>query len=205
VSGPPAPPTLADPGPDPDRSTRSAGLDACSHGPGGGYLDESARRLTHPELAVARLLVAEGHRVYAVPEWPRLGPVADLRVCDVAVEVKSFLAVDDLPGRRVPSAKSVFNKLMDAGRQAGIAVIYGQGSGLSRRVAGEGVALFAARRERPALAQARIVGDGFDVSWSGPQLSRIRTMSPLAADLVAAPSTVRHGMGVAGGRGLGFG
>lgn len=129
-----------------------------------GSLDESARRLSHEELAVARLYVAEGHDVRSLAESRTGGRRADLSVCGAAVEVKSFLPAAERGGG-APSSFSVCNKLADAAGQAGVAVIYGVGSGLTEQAARRGMARYLAdRREGPKLEAARIVGDGFDLS-----------------------------------------
>ncbi|HLI23908.1 MAG TPA: hypothetical protein VKU91_03065 [Acidimicrobiales bacterium] len=183
MSFPPVPPGAAPPAGDPP-STRAApppeeprrrwGLYACTHGVQGGWVDESARRLSHQEVAVARLLAAEGHRVRSLAEWPWLGPTSDLEACRLSVEVKSFLSVGDHPSRRPPTPESLCNKLIKASSQGEVAIIWGVGSGLSRRVAEDGVALFASQPGRRRLGQVRVVGNGFDLAWRGPQLSRVQ-------------------------------
>lgn len=136
---------------------------ACRHGGRPGGLDESARRLSHEELAVARALVAEGHQVRSVAEQ-RAARTADLLACGTTVEVKSFL-----PGggrRKPPSPQSVANKLLDARGQGSVAVLWAVGSGLTQARARQGFAMFAARvAEEGAgrLRAARVIGDGFDI------------------------------------------
>ena len=137
----------------------------CSHpSTGPGSLDESARRLSHSELAVALQLVAEGHVVRSLDERRGTGPVADMLACTEPVEVKSFL-----PGLgRVPGALSVYNKLVSAKRQSANVVLWARHSGLSENAASSGVALFAQRPwNRGRIDRVRIVGDGFDLTWSG--------------------------------------
>lgn len=137
------------------------------HYPGSGRVDESARRLSHEEYAVARLLAGEGHDVRSLPESRRGGRRPDLLVCGTTVEVKSFAPVAER--RRMPTPQSVFNKLMDAGGQASHVVLVAGGSGLSAVTARRGLARYAAdRRERPVLASVRVVGDGYDLAWSRP-------------------------------------
>lgn len=151
---------------------RAAGVPACAPGAHGatGSFDEAARRLSHAEHAVARLLEAEGHRVAALAEGG--GPRADLDVCGVAVEVKSWLPAARRGGR-APSARSVCNKLLDAGRQGSAAVLWAAGSGLPEAEARRGVALYAALGRPGALRSLRVVGDGYDLSWRvGPDLAR---------------------------------
>lgn len=135
------------------------------HGPSGGRQDETARRLSHEEFAVARLLAAEGHDVRSLPEPRRGGRHPDLLVCGRPLEVKSFAPASER--RRDPTPYSVFNKLVDAGGQASHAVLAGAGSGLSESVARQGVARYAAGRERVTrLCSVRILGDGYDLAWA---------------------------------------
>jgi hypothetical protein len=176
-------PPAGTPGPE-DPGRDRWGLLACTHGAAGGWVDEAARRLSHQEMAVARLLAGEGHRVRSLAEWPWLGPTSDLEACGASVEVKSFLAVGDHPSRRPPTAEALCNKLIKASSQGEVAVIWGAGSGLSRRVADQGVALFAAQPGSRRVEQVRVLGDGFDLSWSGPELSRLRDL-PAPARLPA--------------------
>lgn len=163
----PAPPALAE---EPPPRPRPSPLD-CRHGPHGGALDESARRLSHPEMAVARRLTSEGHRVRSQAELPWQGPTADLEVCGRRVEVKSFLGADQSRGRSAPTAASVCNKLLHASRQGEVAVIFAEGSRLSVRQAEAGVRIFAARGGWRRLASARVLGDGFDLTWQAPGLA----------------------------------
>ena len=165
MSGPRWPVALASP--DPGRNRHAL---ACDHDGRRGSLDESARRLTHEELAVGRQLASEGHRVSSMPEWPWLGPMADLDVCGQPVEVKSFLALPERPGGP-PTAASVCNKLLRASRQADVAVLWCGGSGLSPKQAREGMNLFAAKNGWERMSSVRVLGDGFDLSWEAPSLS----------------------------------
>lgn len=166
-----APPPAPAAAPDGRGGDRGSGILACAHGAGGGSLDESARRLSHQELAVAQVLVAEGHAVRSLPEWPWSGPTADLEACGRRVEVKSFVALADHPKRALPTAESVCNKLIDAARQGDVALIWGCGSGLSAGRARAGVAMFSAKGGGRRVDAVRILGDGFDLSWSGPELA----------------------------------
>jgi hypothetical protein len=141
----------------------------CRHGRRPGALDETARRLSHEELAVARTLVGEGHYVRSLAE--RVGTrTADMLACGTTVEVKAFLPAARRGGRP-PSAQAVANKLLDAGGQGAMAVIWAVGSGLTQAEARKGLALFsawAAREGAGRLRCARLVGDGFDVVCRPP-------------------------------------
>lgn len=131
----------------------------------GGQLDESARRLSHEEYAVAQLLAAEGHEVRSLAESRVGGRRPDLEACGRGVEVKSFLAVAERGGRP-PSPQSVYNKLVDAAGQADSVVIVGYGSGLTESTVRRGMARYAGDRHAPPLRSVRAVGDGFDLSWA---------------------------------------
>jgi hypothetical protein len=140
-------------------------LHACRHVGRPGTLDESARRLSHEELAVARVLVQEGHQVSSQAE--RRGTrTGDLMVCGTEVEVKSFAPVQSRA--RPASPESVANKLLRAKGQGTVAVIWAKGSGLTPVGARAGFALFsdvAARQGAGGLRAARVIGDGYDVSF----------------------------------------
>jgi hypothetical protein len=142
------------------------GWPACDHHPGViGHIDETPRRLSHEEYAVAALLAGEGHDVRSLASR-RGGPrTPDLEVCGRGVEVKSWLPVADRGGRPATS-RSVLNKLLDASDQASACVLYGRGSGLSASTARAGVSLFATRSGRDRPTDVRVIGDGFDLSWN---------------------------------------
>lgn len=157
-------------GGDPRRAARwvavaFAGETSRCHGlhQGGGRLDESARRLSHEELAVAELLASEGHQVRSLPESRHGGRKADLDVCGSPVEVKSYLSLSDRRG--APSPQSVFNKLLDAAGQANSVVLVGKGSGLTPQTVRRGMSLLAESGRAPTVSSVRAVGDGFDMSW----------------------------------------
>lgn len=170
VTAPPAPPGP----PGGDRPFRWQSISAtwsCGQDHGTpGALDESARRLTHEEYAVARLLVGEGHDVRSLAE-SRQGRTPDLEACGRPVEVKSWPRSDERI--RVPGPQSVYNKLCQAVGQSDTVVLYAQGSGLTPASARRGVAMFASDRRRAELSTVRVVGDGFDLAWArGPGLHR---------------------------------
>jgi hypothetical protein len=154
-------------------------LPACGveHAGAAGRLDETARRLDHPELAVARRLAAEGHDVVTVAERGRRGPVPDLVVCGQPVEIKSLLTTAEIKsllttaergdGRRASGA-TIHNRLVSAVEQAGVVVISTEGSGCRPADAAAGLRSFAATRETGKVTAVRIVGDGFDLGWLAP-------------------------------------
>lgn len=128
-----------------------------------GRFDESARRVSHPELEAGLALVADGHHVRALPERRGQGATADFAVCSLTAEVKSWESLE-LRNGRAPSAESVHNKLIQACRQSPHAVLVGGASGLTPAAARRGVSLFA-RSGAGSLGYVRILGDGFDLAW----------------------------------------
>ncbi len=130
-----------------------------------GRFDESARRLSHDELAVAQQLVLEGHDVHSLATRRSGGRTADLLVCGAPVEVKSWLGRDDRQGR-VPGARSVVNKLLQAEGQAATVVLNGRGSGLSEAAARAGMAVYHGGAHRGIIAAVRVLGDSFDLAWT---------------------------------------
>jgi hypothetical protein len=137
------------------------------HGRGGGHLDERARRLSHPEFAVAEQLAAEGHQVRSLAERRGQGRTPDLLVCGVPVEVKSWLSRQERGGRP-PSVPSVVNKLLQAEGQAASVVLNGRGSGLDAATATAGLAAYSDLPHRGNVAAVRVFGDGFDLAWAAP-------------------------------------
>jgi len=138
----------------------------CRHTPGAGTFDESARRASHQELAVARVLQSEGHDVRTVAER-RGARTPDLVACGASVEVKSFQTLAERQGRP-PSAEKVANKLLDARGQGAIAIVSAEGSGLGAATARAGYGLFCDRAASTGLGKVRavrILGDGFDMSF----------------------------------------
>lgn len=129
-----------------------------------GWLDETARRLSHEEHYVADTLATEGHGVRSLAESRRGGRRADLEVCGRSVEVKSWLPLPERGGR-APTPQSVFNKLVDAAGQAEVVVLYARGSGLTPGTARRGMALYASTAPPGRLSAVRVIGDGFDLGW----------------------------------------
>jgi hypothetical protein len=148
-----------------------AGSLSCGHEHGGsaGRLDESARRLSHPEFAVAGQLASEGHRVHALADRPGRGRTADLLVCGTPVEVKSWLS-REARGGHPPGVRSVVNKLLQAEGQAATVVLDGRGSGLTPVAAQAGMAVYAGLPHRGHVAAVRVLGDGFDLGWARVRL-----------------------------------
>lgn len=139
-------------------------LESCRITHRSGALDESARRLSHEELHVAERLAAEGHAVRSLPEGRHRGRTADLEVCGVPVEVKSWLSLADREGSP-PGWRSVVNKLIGAEGQSRVVVLSATGSGLSASDAAMGIARYAAERPSSCIHTIRAIGDGFDLSW----------------------------------------
>jgi len=137
-----------------------------------GRLDERARRLPHEEYAVARRLAAEGHTVRSVPEQRHQSRTADLMVCDIPVEVKSWLSLAERGGV-APGARSVVNKLLQAEGQAPTVVLNGRGTGLTAASARAGMAEYASLERPGQVTAVRVLGNGFDLGWVRDQsLSR---------------------------------
>lgn len=101
----------------------------------------------------------------SLPEGRNRGRTADLEVCGVPVEVKSWLPLSDRDGVP-PGWRSVVNKLISAEGQSGVVVLSATGSGLSRSDAAKGIARYAAERPRSGIHTIRAIGDGFDLSWA---------------------------------------
>lgn len=154
---------------------------SCGHAHSGpGTLDETARRLSHPELAVALRLAGEGHRVRSLGEG-RTGPIADLMVCGSPVEVKTLRALDDRTDGRPAGWRTVHNRLASAVRQAAIVVLDAGGSGLSAADAEAGVRYFAGKGAVGKVREVRVLGDGFAQAWRlvpGREMAAGRVRSP---------------------------
>lgn len=136
-----------------------------AHSGAPGTLDESARRLSHPELAVATLLQREGHHVVSQAEGRGPGKVADLRVCGLPVEVKALRTLGERPGGMPASPRTVYNRLVSSSGQAGVTVVWAAGSGLRASDAAAGLHAFARSGRAGQVRAVRIVGDGFDLGW----------------------------------------
>ena len=163
------------------------------HGPGA--LDETARRASHEELAVAVVLVAEGHQVRTVAEQ-RGARTPDLIACGTSVEVKAFQSLSRRGGRP-PRPEAVANKLLDARGQGAVAVIWAGGSGLTPAAAKTGYGMFcdqALVHGLGRLRSVRMIGKGFDISLrplADLRLARQRALQPARRPPARhAPSTM---------------
>jgi hypothetical protein len=134
------------------------------HGPIGGTLDETARRLTHEELAVALQLASEGHDVRSLAARRGRGRTPDLLVCGAPVEVKSWLSREERG--RPPGARSVVNKLIQAEGQAAMVILNGRGTGLGASDVEAGMRIYSRLPRRAHVAAVRVLGDTFDLAWA---------------------------------------
>jgi hypothetical protein len=148
------------------------------HGREGGTIDETARRLSHEELAVAEQLASEGHQVRSLAAGRRGGRTPDLLVCRAPVEVKSWLSQVERGGV-APGSQSVANKLVQSEGQASLVVLNGRGTGLTAASAEAGMVAYAGLPHRARIASVRVLGDGFDLAWARrPSLGRYRDGQP---------------------------
>lgn len=140
----------------------------CHHGREAGSFDESARRVSWPELEMGRLLAAEGHQVRAVADGRGQGKIADFDVCGVATEVKTL--------RRGATSSTLANALRRGRDQGEIVIVNASASGLARDWADRGVREFAAERRLGKISAVRVIGAGFELSYNRADL--IRAFSP---------------------------
>ncbi len=133
-----------------------------------GTLDESARRLSHEEMAAARLLVSEGHHVRSQATGST--PTADFIVCGKETELKTLQ-----PGA---TSRTVANALKRARDQGTDVIVDGRGSGLTRLGAHAGVAEWARRPDRGRIERVRVLGAGFDRSYGPHDLDRLGRRPP---------------------------
>lgn len=122
-----------------------------------GKLDESRKQFNQKEHLIAKLLVAEGRHVEAVPE-SKVDSVRtpDALVDDVPVEFKS-LKPSASPG-------SIKNALNTAKGQAPNAIIDARGTRLTEDGAREGLDRFL-RHNPGRMNSIRILGDGYEITW----------------------------------------
>jgi hypothetical protein len=148
-----------------------ASLSAHRHRPGqGGTFDESERRVPWDELVVAKILVKEGHDVRSLHERSGEGQRADFDVCGVKTEVKTLD-----PGAR---AKTLANALTRGRDQGEVLIVNATDSGLSRRLANQGVRDFADKGRFGHIGEVRVLGSGFSLSYNRSDLSRMATRRP---------------------------
>jgi hypothetical protein len=142
----------------------------CHHGHhgheerGSGSFDESARRVSWPELEIGRLLAAEGHHVRAIPDGRGRGKIADFDVCGVPTEVKTLS-----PGA---TSGTVANALRRGREQGEIVIVNASASGLARHWADRGVREFASERRLGKISGVRVIGAGFELSYDRADLMR---------------------------------
>ena len=134
---------------------------------------------------MARLLAAEGHQVRTVPERNGVR-TPDLVACGTSVEVKAFQTLEQRGGR-LPSARSVANKILDARGQGAVAVVRAGESGLTRATAQAGYALFCERAVEKGLGRlraVRVLGKDFDISMAAvADVRQARRLGPQAGPL----------------------
>ncbi len=136
---------------------------------------------------MAGQLAAEGHQVYALAERPGRGRTADLLVCGIPVEVKSWLSRDQGRGH-APGIRSVVNKLLQAEGQAATVVLDRPGQrpyfGGSARWHGD------VRRSphRGHVAAVRVLGDGFDLAWARVRVLELHRRLEDTGRLAAFPA-----------------
>jgi hypothetical protein len=146
-------------------------LSSHRHLPGqAGTFDESERRLPWDELVVAKILVTEGHDVRSLHERRGEGPRPDFDVCGVRTEVKTL--------DRGARAKTLSNALTRGRDQGSALIVNATDSGLSRRLAEQGVRDFAAKGLLGTIGEVRVLGTGFSLSYSRSDLNRMATRPP---------------------------
>jgi hypothetical protein len=144
----------------------SEGRLSCRHPRGDrGSFDESARRVSWPELEVGQRLAAEGHRVRSIPDGRGRGKTADFDVCGVATEVKTL---------NPRATSSTLDNALRRGRDQGeLVIVNASASGLARHWAERGVNEFASGARLGKLQAVRVIGAGFEFSYSRTDLLRI--------------------------------
>ena len=145
----------------------------CHHGREAGTFDESARRVSWPELEMGRLLASEGHQVRAVADGRGRGRIPDFDVCGVATEIKTLR-----PGA---TSSTLANALRRGRDQGEIVIVNASASGLPRHRADRGVREFVAEQRLGKISEVRVIGSGFELSYSRADL--IRAVQPRAVQL----------------------
>jgi hypothetical protein len=153
------------------REAPAPSLSGHRHPPGqDGTFDESERRVPWDELVVARMLVKEGHHVRSLHERNGEGPRPDFDVCGVKTEVKTL--------DRGASVQTVVNALTRGRNQGDVLIVNATDSGLSRRQADLGARRFAEKGELGRIAEARLIGAGFNLCYSRSDLNRLAGRRP---------------------------
>jgi hypothetical protein len=137
----------------------------CHHGREAGSFDESARRVSWPELEIGRRLASEGHQVRAIADGRGRGRIPDFDVCGVATEVKTLR-----PGA---TSSTLANALRRGRDQGEIVIVNASASGLFRHWAERGVREFAAGRQLGKISGVRVIGAGFELSYDRADLMRV--------------------------------
>jgi hypothetical protein len=135
------------------------------HPPGQqGSFSEKERRLSWEELTVARILTSEGHQVRAQKERPGSGKTADFDVCGIKTEVKTLD-----PGA---SSSTLCNAIKKGREQGEEVIVNATNSGLPRHWAERGVDRFASKADFGLLQGVRVLGAGFNLTYSRDDLMR---------------------------------
>ena len=147
-----------------------------------GTLDESARRLSHDEFAVAQQLASEGHDVHSLATAPRVA--AERRTCWCA-EPRWRSSRGSAGRAQAESAGSqVGGQQAAASRGSGATVVLnGQGSGLSEAAARRGVEMYAGGRggrgpHRGGAGTRRRLRSGVDPAPGSSQAQRATGPGP---------------------------
>jgi Contact-dependent growth inhibition CdiA C-terminal domain len=129
-----------------------------------GTFSEKERRVSWDELTVARILVSEGHKVRSQRERPGSGRTADFDVCGEKTEVKTLD-----PGATSSTLCNALRRGRDQGEQI---IVNATNSGLPRHWAERGVHRFASKGEFGRLEGVRVLGAGFELTYSRADLIR---------------------------------
>jgi hypothetical protein len=112
----------------------------------------------------------EGHHVRSLHERNGEGPRADFEVCGVKTEVKTLD-----PGA---SIQTLANALKRGRNQGVVLIVNATDSGLSWRQVDLGARRFAEKGELGRIGEARVIGAGFNLSYSRGELIRLATRRP---------------------------
>jgi len=123
-----------------------------------GRIDESARRFSPEERAIAEILASEGKVVYAQAET-KLKRTGDAIVDDIVVEFKSLAKME----ADSETVRNTINNSIRRGGQARHIIIDVRDAGLTEVDAIRGLAR-TKNITRGMIDSIRIIGDGFDVT-----------------------------------------